>query len=76
MARHEDYKGVGSLAVKHATWIADEVRGLQGNMALTLDPLDVKTRNMWRDRYGFRESGSRGDSGLPRMYLPLPSNPL
>jgi len=67
---HRAPSGVGMIAIQHAILMAKHVAGLQGNLALTLDPADPKTQEMWRRR-GFARSEREVGAGLRRLYLPL-----
>ena len=67
---HRAPASVGMIAIRHAISIAKHVANLQGNLALTLDPADVKTQEMWRRR-GFAYTEREAGHGLRRLYLPL-----
>lgn len=67
---HRAPPGVGMIAIQHAVSVAKYVADLQGNLALTLDPADRKTQEMWRRR-GFARSEREVGAGLRRLYLPL-----
>jgi hypothetical protein len=62
--------GAGELAVKHAIYVAKKVAELQGNRALTLDPFDAETQEMWKSK-GFHVTQTDLDGGLRRLYIPL-----
>jgi hypothetical protein len=67
---HRAPPGVGMVAIRHAISMAKYVAGLQGNLAVTLDPADLKTQEMWRRR-GFARSERQVGAALRRLYLPL-----
>jgi hypothetical protein len=67
---HRAPAGVGMVAIRHAISMAKHVANLQGNLAVTLDPADLKTQEMWRRR-GFARTEREAGSGLRRLYLPL-----
>jgi hypothetical protein len=63
--------GAGDLALRHAIFVATEVNRIQGNPILTLDPFDLETQQMWRNK-GLRNSQTVDEAGeLHRLYLPL-----
>jgi hypothetical protein len=63
--------GAGNKALRHAIYVATLVAKLQGNSILTLDPFDLETQEMWRQK-GLRNSQTKDDGGvLHRLYLPL-----
>jgi hypothetical protein len=67
---HRAPPGIGMAAIRHAISIAKVVGNLQGTLALTLDPADAKTQEMWRRR-GFVRTERKAGPGLHRLYLPL-----
>ncbi len=67
---HRAPPGVGMVAIRHAISMAKYVANLQGNLAVTLDPADRKTQEMWRRR-GFARTGREAGDGLRRLYVPL-----
>jgi hypothetical protein len=68
-ARHEFD---GNLLVEHAIGAARQVARDSAATVLGLDPFDAETAEMWRSRYGFKNSASTGPGGdLRRMFLPL-----
>lgn len=67
---HRAPPGVGMIAIQHAISMAKYVANLQGTLALTLDPADMKTQEMWRRR-GFARTGRSAGNGLRRLYVPL-----
>jgi hypothetical protein len=67
---HRAPPGVGMIAIRHAISMAKYVADLQGTLALTLDPADLKTQEMWRRR-GFARTGRAAGDGLRRLYVPL-----
>ena len=40
--------GTSLYAVKHAIFVATKIAALQGNRALTLDPFDEETQDIWK----------------------------
>lgn len=63
--------GAGDKALRHAIYVATLVAELQGNVILTLDPFDLETQEMWRQK-GLRNSQTKDEDGdLRRLYLPL-----
>ncbi len=63
--------GAGDKALRHAIYVAILVAELQGNVILTLDPFDLETQEMWRQK-GLRNSQTKDEGGeLHRLYLPL-----
>jgi hypothetical protein len=63
--------GAGDKALRHAIYVATLVAEMQGNAILTLDPFDVETQEMWRQK-GLRNSQTQDEDGeLRRLYLPL-----
>jgi hypothetical protein len=68
---HRAPKGFGTYAIQHAAGIAETVSKLQGNRALTLDPRDRKTEEMWRG-LGFHKTQTKVQAtGISRLYLPV-----
>jgi hypothetical protein len=68
-----DYRapaGVGMHAIGHAITVASLAADLQGNLAITLDPADARTQDMWIRR-GFRRTKREAGDGLRRLYVPL-----
>jgi hypothetical protein len=62
--------GAGKYLLKHALGIAALTDSLQGNRALTLDPRDSLTQEMWL-KQGFRRTETELDGGLRRLYAPV-----
>jgi hypothetical protein len=57
----------GAVLMKHAFATARRATLTQAAIALALDPFDSETAELWKARYGFRESS--GKSG--RLWTPL-----
>jgi hypothetical protein len=70
IARDRRAPGAGKLAIHHAIATAVRVSRLQGNRALTLDPYDLGTAEMWK-QLGFRNSQTELSDGLQRLFVPL-----
>jgi hypothetical protein len=70
IARDRRAPGAGKFAIWHAIAIADRVAALQGNRALTMDPYDAETQEMWK-AFGLRLSRTTVRDGLRRLYIPL-----
>jgi hypothetical protein len=62
--------GAGKYLVKHALGIAALTDNLQGNRAITLDPRDGVTQEMWL-RQGFRRTDTELGGGMRRLYAPV-----
>lgn len=62
--------GTGKFALRHAFGVATITAGMQGNLALTLDPADHATEAMWRAQ-GFRNTERTLTGGLRRLYHPI-----
>jgi hypothetical protein len=68
---HRAPSGAGDKALRHAIYVAILVAELQGNAILTLDPFDLETQEMWRQK-GLRNSQTEDEDGvLRRLYLPI-----
>lgn len=67
---HRAPPGVGMVAIQHAISVARLVANLQGTLALTLDPADAPTQEMWCRR-GFWRTERNAGTGLRRLYVPL-----
>jgi hypothetical protein len=62
--------GAGMVAIKHAITVAKLAATLQGTLALTLDPADRNTQEMWLRR-GFVRTMRAAGPGLRRLFVPL-----
>lgn len=66
----------GALLLKDAIGIAQEIAEKVAATVIALDPFDLETAEMWRRRFGMRNSLTKlrtpeGDPELKRMFLPL-----
>ena len=62
----------GSLLVEHALGSARRAAQESTATVLGLDPFDADTAEMWKRRYGFRDSLENGPGReLPRMFVAL-----
>jgi hypothetical protein len=66
----------GSILVNDAIGIAQEISASVAATVLALDPFDEATGEVWRKRFGMRNSRTRapardGEPALKRMFLPL-----
>ncbi|MBF6620867.1 MAG: hypothetical protein ITG02_11640 [Patulibacter sp.] len=72
---HHDFSG--HILLEDAIGVATELAGQAGATAIALDPFNVATAAIWRDRFRFRTSRTalraRDDEGQPlkRLFLPL-----
>jgi hypothetical protein len=72
IAKSATHEFDGSLLVEHAIGAALRVSRESAATVLALDPYDTETAEMWRSRYGFKNSAENAPGGdLPRMFLPL-----
>jgi hypothetical protein len=58
----------------HAVSTAVQVRELQGNIALLLDPFDSDVAQRLQREYGFRIAYADDSASTPRLWLPLPES--
>jgi hypothetical protein len=59
----------GETLLLHAAATARRAAVLQATSALVVDPFDVETALMWRERFGFRPSSESAER--KRLWLPL-----
>jgi hypothetical protein len=72
IAKSAGHEFDGSLLLDHAIGAARRVAQESAATVLALDPYDLETAEMWRSRFGFRNSLESGPaSDLPRLFLPL-----
>jgi hypothetical protein len=57
----------GKLLIRHAVATAREAAAVTASVALVVDPFDDATADMWKERFGFRESSGESD----RLWIPL-----
>lgn len=67
MGRHVEGSYGGEVLLNHASRVAKEVAGWQGNMALVVDPYDDATAEFLQDKYSFLRSARHG-----QLWLLLP----
>jgi hypothetical protein len=74
-ARADASPGIGEEMLQHANQIAQRALRYVGATVLVVDPFDSDTAEMWRQRFGFRDSEQPvpGDRALRRQWLSLQS---
>jgi hypothetical protein len=72
-ARAADTPGIGEELLRHADGTARRARAYVGATVLIVDPFDEQTAEMWRERFGFRDSQQPvpGSPRLRRQWLGL-----
>jgi hypothetical protein len=68
VAKARDADIDGAVLLRHADAVARRVDRLQATCALVADPFDEDVAEMWRERYGFRDSPGEDSR---RLWLPL-----
>lgn len=72
-ARDAGARGIGDELLRHAGAIARRARSHIGATVLVVDPFDEQTAEMWRERFGFRDSRQPvpGNKRLRRQWVGL-----